>query len=316
MTGTGLAERLVNRLASLGSRKSSRRGFLAAATITGTALAVDPWGYLSRPQSAYASVCGPDAYCSAGYTVMCCSINHGHNTCPPNTFAGGWWKADRSSYCGGAARYYIDCNAKPGYHFHCHCNQSNCDHRYVACNIFRYGQCNTHIHGITAVVCRQISCRPPWQVYPGKCGRSSATDNNTAQHNAPCLTRANTYPALVRFADGHHVLLAGHSLRGGERIVAADLHTECVMRTDGDLIIRNQDGIVWRTNTAETARGGRAVMQRNGRLVVLDAQGRVRWTTHNGTTGATPHLRMRNNGQLAIYRGTSLIVWHNYTHTP
>lgn len=315
MADVGLAERIVTKLATLGSRKASRRGFLAAATLTGTALAVDPLGYLTRPQSAYASVCGPDAYCSAGYSVMCCSINDGHNTCPPNTFAGGWWKADRSSFCGGAARYYIDCNAKPGSHFRCHCNQSNCDHRYVACNIFRYGQCNTQIHGVTAVVCRQISCRPPWQVYPGKCGRSSATDNNTAQHNAPCLTPANTFPNLVTFPPGRHTLPAGESLHGGDRLVSYDRHTECVMRTDGDLVIRNQNGRIWHTNTAEVARGGHATMRHNGRLVVYDAHGQVRWRTHNALTGATPFLRMRDNGQLSIYRGTR-VVWHTDTHTP
>ena len=146
-----VAEKIVNRLAGLGGRKASRRGFLAAATLTGTALAVDPWGYITKPQSAYAAACGPGASCGDGWSAMCCSINQGKNTCPPGTFAGGWWKADRSSFCGGHARYYIDCNAKPGTHFHCHCNQTNCDHRYVACNVFRYGQCNTQIHGVTAV---------------------------------------------------------------------------------------------------------------------------------------------------------------------
>ena len=34
----------------------------------------------------------------------------GTNSCPPGTIAGGWWKADGSSYCAGP-RYYIDCNA-------------------------------------------------------------------------------------------------------------------------------------------------------------------------------------------------------------
>jgi len=184
-----LTESVVNRLSRLGSRREdpSRRGFLAAVTLTGTALAVDPWGFLVRPQDAYAATCGTDAACSDGYSVFCCTINKGHNTCPPGSYAGGWWKADRSSYCGGAARYYIDCNARPGTHFHCHCNRTTCDHRRVACNIFRYGQCNTQVEGVTAVVCRQVSCRPPWEVYPEQCGRSSATDNNTAGQTAPCL---------------------------------------------------------------------------------------------------------------------------------
>ena len=121
-----LFESLVNRLAVLGApAQPSRRGFLAAATITGTALAVDPWGFLTKPQDAYSAVCGPGAECNEGWSAMCCSINNGHNTCPPNTFAGGWWKADRSSYCGGHARYYIDCNALPGHNFRCHCNKGS-----------------------------------------------------------------------------------------------------------------------------------------------------------------------------------------------
>jgi hypothetical protein len=312
-------ERLVNRLAQLGNRRTSRRSVLAAATLTGTALAVDPLGYLTRPQSAYASVCGTDANCSAGYSAMCCSINHGHNTCPPNTFAGGWWKADRSSFCGGKARYYIDCNAKPGHHFRCHCNKSNCDHRYVACNVFRYGQCNTHVHGITAVVCRQISCRPPWELYPGHCGRSSATDNNTRGHTAPCLTKANTYPRFLTFATAPHTLAAGHSLHAGQRLTSNDRHTEAVMQSDGNFVLRNQRGVIWSTHTGGVARGGRVYLGHNGRLYVIGTNGAVHFATKNGTHGATPILRVRNNGQLAIYRGrqfASNIVWHTKTHTP
>ncbi|MDT4926922.1 MAG: hypothetical protein QOG01_4635 [Pseudonocardiales bacterium] len=313
---TSVAERLVNRLATLGTRrKASRRGFLTAATLTGTALALDPWGYLTRPQDAYASVCGTDAYCSAGWSAFCCSINGGHNTCPPNTYAGGWWKADRSSFCGGAARYYIDCNAKPGATFRCHCNQSNCDHRLVACNIFRYGQCNTQIHGVTAVVCRQISCLPPWKLYPGKCGTSSATDNQTSGHTAPCLTKANTYPNLVTFPTAPPVLYAGHYLNAGQRLVSLDRHTECVMQANGNFVIRNQNGVVWSTKTAGIAEGGRLFLRYNGRLVLFDADGVVRWRTPPTRTGTHALLRMRNNGQLTIY-DSGTIIWHTNTHTP
>lgn len=302
-----VTERLVNRLATLGRRQPSRRTFLATATLTGTALAVDPIGFLIRPQSAYATVCGPDSQCGDGYTVMCCTINHGKNTCPPGTFRGGWWKADRSKYCGGNARYYIDCNALPNADFHCHCHRKTCDRRRVACNIFRYGQCNTQIHGVTAVVCRQITCIPPWQLYPGKCGSSSRTDNNTTLHNAPCLTR-------VTFPDAPHTLAAGGRLKAGDRLVSLDRHTELRMRADGNLVLVNQSGIVWSTHTGNVP-GAYALMAGDGRLKVIGPHGAVHFSTHNATRGATPHLRVRDNGQLAIYRDTK-IVWHTYTHTP
>ena len=33
---------------------------------------------------------------------------------PPGTLTGGWWKVDGSGFCGGGARYYVDCNAPCG----------------------------------------------------------------------------------------------------------------------------------------------------------------------------------------------------------
>lgn len=314
--GETLTERLVTRLASLRPwRAPSRRGFLAAATLGGAALAVDPWGYLTKPVDAYGSVCGPGAECNDGWSAMCCSINNGHNTCPPGTFAGGWWKADRSSYCGGAARYYIDCNAKPGTHFTCHCNKTNCDHRRVACNIFRYGQCNTQIHGTTAVVCRQISCRPPWQLYPRRCGTSSATDNNTAEHNAPCLTKANTYPALKIFPRARSSLGPGQVILTGHRLTSPDRHTTVLFTKAGNLDIFNQDGRVWASHTANTARGGRAKLHRNGNFVVLDRFGRKVWSTHTARADARPEVRLLNSGRLVVLDHGN-VVWSSHTHTP
>jgi hypothetical protein len=307
-----LTERLVTRIAQW--RGPSRRKFLAAATIGGAALAVDPWGYLTKPQDAYAAVCGPGAECNDGWSVMCCSINHGNNTCPPNTFAGGWWKADRSSYCGGAARYYIDCNAKPDANFTCHCNKTSCDHRRVACNIFRYGQCNTQIQGTTAVVCRQISCSPPWEVYPGHCGTSSATDNNTAEHTAPCLTKANTFPPLPVYPKAPSSLAPGQVLKWQHRLTAPNRHTTLHFTDSGNLVIINQDGKAWSAGTANQAKGGHAKLLRNGQFVVANRHGRTVWSVGKAHTNAKPELRLTNGGNLVLFNhGT--YVWSSHTHT-
>jgi len=188
---TSLAERLVTKVAERTERlRTSRRSFLGGAALMGAALAVDPFGYLTRPASAYDAVCGADNTCAAGYTVFCCTINGGNNSCPPDSFIGGWWKADNSSFCGGNARYYIDCNAYRDGRYTCHCNTTTCDQRRVACNQFRYGQCNTQIpwSDTGPVLCRVVSCTPPWVQYGGTCSSASATDNNTATHSAPCLT--------------------------------------------------------------------------------------------------------------------------------
>ena len=186
-----LAERIVTKLAMRADRpRTSRRGFLGGAAVVGAAIAVNPWSYLTRPASAYDAVCGAHNTCAEGYTVFCCTINGGNNSCPPDSFIGGWWKADNSSFCGGNARYYIDCNAYRDGRYTCHCNTTTCDQRRVACNQFRYGQCNTQIPWSQTgpVLCRVVSCTPPWVQYGGTCSSSSATDNNTATHSAPCLT--------------------------------------------------------------------------------------------------------------------------------
>jgi len=247
---------------------------------------------------------------------MCCTINSGHNNCPPGTYAGGWWKADRSSYCGGGARYYIDCNAKPGTQFACHCNDNgSCDQRRVACNLFRYGQCNTQIEGVTAVVCRQISCRPPWEIHSA-CGRSSATDNNTAEHNAPCLNPDNTFPPLKTFPAAPSHLDAGDSLHERQRLTSPDRHTSAVFTQHGNFILENQDGVVWSTHTFGKADGGRVLLRHTAELVVLDAGGVVRWSSRSGGPGGRhPVLQVRNDGRLVIMHNGE-IVWSTHTHTP
>lgn len=212
MTATlrpSLAERVVNKVAGkVTGLRTSRRSFIGGAAVVGAALAVDPFGYLTRPASAYDAVCGADNTCAAGYTVFCCTINGGQNTCPPDSFIGGWWKADNSSFCGGNARYYIDCNAYRDGRYTCHCNTTTCDQRKVACNQFRYGQCNTQIpwSNTGPVLCRVVSCTPPWVQYGGTCSSSSATDNNTATHSAPCLNGNVPVGSVDRFTESGGVV--------------------------------------------------------------------------------------------------------------
>ena len=89
-------------------------------------------------------------------------------------------------------RYYVDCNQLPGphhHHYHCHCGHDNCKHRRVACNVFRYGQCNTQVAGVTAVVCRMIVCENPGNIPELNCSSSVAVDDNVCGQDAPCLSR-------------------------------------------------------------------------------------------------------------------------------
>jgi hypothetical protein len=192
-----LVDRLARRLGGL-----SRRGFLARTAVVGSALAVDPRGYVLTPRRAYSTICGPANTAASGYSVFCCTVNKGVNACPPGTFTAGWWKAADSSWCCGGYRYFIDCNAKcvscsngcASDHlcdrtcWNCSCGQGSkatCDQRRHCCNAFRYGQCNTHVRCSGGVACRVVSCVPPYRW--DSCANITLFDNATAEQSAPCL---------------------------------------------------------------------------------------------------------------------------------
>jgi hypothetical protein len=160
-------------------------------------MAVAPLRYLVRPDPAWAVIgpgdCGSGAKCNDGYTAFCCEINHGLNTCPAGTFVGGWWMCTDyrgHQLCQGAGiRYYIDCNSLPGRPFPggCRCANDDCAHRRQACNVFRYGQCNTQIKGTTTVVCRVVTCERPNRIPGLNCNSTLMIDDAVCGHEAGCL---------------------------------------------------------------------------------------------------------------------------------
>jgi len=212
---TGLV-RLVDRL-SRGRQRLGRRGLLVGAAVAGSALVTDPKAYALRPQSAYATVCGPGNTTSSGWTVFCATINKGVNGCPPGSFTAGWWKAADSSWCGGGYRYIVDCNAKctkctSGCSDHlcdsrcwnCSCGKGStatCDQRKVCCNAFRYGQCNTQVKCSGGVHCRVVSCAAPytWE----KCTTTSFRSDSTAEHSSPYLPQWGPMEQLYTKMGGH-----------------------------------------------------------------------------------------------------------------
>ena len=223
--GAPLSVRAVERAAALlAGRGESRRRFLGRVAVVGSALALNPLRFILRPTPAYASVCGSGNSCGAGWSVFCCTVNDGANTCPDGSFVAGWWKVDDSAFCLGAPRYYIDCNRRPKATCSCRCNTTGCDQRRVCCNVFRYGQCNTHIGGVTEVVCRIITCTPPWQWDPS-CGRTVRTSPATRSHSSRCLPGPNPSHIEIKYQDlglagsklGRPVARERDAARGGRR---------------------------------------------------------------------------------------------------
>jgi hypothetical protein len=197
--GEGAADTLVRTSAQFLERRLSRRTALQQVALVGSALAVAPLRYLLYPGSALAAI-GPrdcrHGLCADGWTAFCCQINNGLNACPEGTFAGGWWMC--TDYAGRllcseeGVRYYVDCNALPGQQFRggCRCAGGTCDERRVACNLFRYGQCNTDVHAVTAVVCRVVLCENPSSVPGLNCNASLSVENAVCHHDTPCLGNA------------------------------------------------------------------------------------------------------------------------------
>ncbi len=195
-----MSRRLVDRVSEILVARTDRRGFVQRSAIVGSALVVNPVGYIFRPISAYAAACecrGQNCSCGTaccdGYTEFCCTLN-GANTCPGGTVAGGWWKAAGTNLCGGEARYYIDCNVVPGANpCSCSCALGDCNNRVQCCTHFRYGQCHQEFAQLGAIMCRVVTCTPPW-LFDGTCTTTDATDQATASHDAPCLHTATSTP--------------------------------------------------------------------------------------------------------------------------
>lgn len=244
---------VVDRAARFLSRRLNRRSFVTRSALAGSALAVAPKNYILRPGTAHAAICSCsgsscdcNSLCCDGYTDFCCALN-GTNACPPGTLLGGWWKVDNSSFCttGGATgpRYYMDCNYTCG---DCGCGSNGicsracagadcgchlgCDHRKLGCTGFRYGQCNQDIACLGPILCRVVTCTPPWAI-DSTCGTTVRTDNNTRFHSAPCLEE-NSNPSLGSLTDvrwvGGLVQVTGY--------VMAELGTT-VRLTDGARVI-------------------------------------------------------------------------------
>jgi hypothetical protein len=226
---TAVTPRLADRAAGALANRFGRRGFFARSAVVGSALAANPVAYAIKPVSAYAAVCSCNgsncecgSLCCDGYTEFCCTMT-GANSCPPNTLLGGWWKVDGSGFCGGP-RYYMDCNAPcngcgcggngicsgscsgTG----CGCANGSCGNRKAGCTNFRYGQCNQDIACIGPIVCRVVTCVPPWSLDP-TCTTTVRVDNATAYHDRPCLHRVVGALDAVD-GEGHNLVVRGWAL--------------------------------------------------------------------------------------------------------
>src|SRR5262245_30295052 len=210
----GLSNWLVHKVSRVLERGTSRRGFLVGSAMVGSAVAATGYDFSTKPGSAYSHstdcACGA---CTDGYSEFWRSLTIGLNVCPTGSFAGGWWRADHSSFCGGGTRYYIDCMQNccgPGIGggfcqgcVECRC-ANGCDTRRVYCNYFRYGQCHQEIPISGPIACRVVSCTPPYAIARYACSTVAAVDNATAEHSANCAVNIDipVFPPSTRQENG------------------------------------------------------------------------------------------------------------------
>lgn len=200
-----MSRRLVDAASQALAARTSRRGFLRRTAIAGSALMAAPAAYALRPMTAYQALvlpqdCPPGSQCRGGWTEFCCTMT-GVNTCPPGSVVGGWWRAEGSGYCDGGSRYYMDCHpsdcggatcgssgtcGNEHVDCECHCTLDRCDLWKTCCTRFRYGQCNQQIECLGPIICRVVTCVPPWE-WDTTCTTTDARSDVTARHDAPCL---------------------------------------------------------------------------------------------------------------------------------
>lgn len=208
-------DRLMDGAMNVLGRRTGRRSFLLRAAGVGAAVAASPVGVLldkaraDHTSCTRCSDCSSSSGCCGGYTVFCCTLN-GSNSCPADTFMGGWWRCDYngSSFCQGSGkRFYIDCHADPNTNCshcngdNCHCGNNNCSDRRSCCTKFRYGQCNRNIDPPGAgdpnyeyisdrpIKCRMVKCSNPGSLYPERCDSTPVfEDPTTCSHEPGCLS--------------------------------------------------------------------------------------------------------------------------------
>jgi hypothetical protein len=320
-----LSNWLVQRATGVLEKRASRRGFLVGSAMVGSAVAVSGCMVATKPGAPYTHItdCAPGSLCADGYTDFCCTINDGVNACPPDSFAGGWWRADYSSFCNGT-RYYIDCmqyccGPKTGYQNFCagctECRCSGgCDTRKVYCNYFRYGQCHQEISASGPIACRVVTCVPPYTIDDWACSTATAVDNSTAEHGTACLT---TLPRSTQLAPA---AAAFESPTGTFTVVARSNAGHAQARMFNSAVYLPPVDVIPDINSAPAC-----AADATGAYVVARGSSNVAYSNRftNGAWGVAQPLSgvpitsdpalVSSSGRVYVFaRSDNLSMWHGY----
>lgn len=106
-------------------------------------------------------------------------------------------------------------------------------------------------------------------------------------------------------------LWPGQQLAKGQGLSAPDGLFRLAMTETGNLVEYAGGRKVWSTGTA-ARNGDRAVMQRDGNLVVYDTSGKPVWSSGTGGhPGSKLALALSNDGRIAVVRGIRALWWRH-----
>jgi hypothetical protein len=114
--------------------------------------------------------------------------------------------------------------------------------------------------------------------------------------------------AAAANAAASDTLLSGGTLTAGQTLTSADGHFELAMQSDGNLVLfvinaGASPRAVWSTGTSGDI-GDHAVLQSNGNLVLLDANGQTIWSDNKAAAGCV-NLKVQGDGNLVLYTAAS-----------
>jgi hypothetical protein len=318
--GVAFTNWLVSKTAGLLERKTSRRGFIVGSAMVGSAVAVAGCDPVTTPGTPYSHITDcAGGLCTDGYTEFCCTINNGLNACPSGSFAGGWWRADYSSFCNGT-RYYIDCMQNccgpdiGGFCagcVECTCG-GDCNARRIYCNYFRYGQCHQEIKITGPIACRVVTCTPPYADASLACSTTPAVDNSTAEHTS-------AHPCVPPFVSASVLADTGSAV-----VATPGTVSMFARRSDGGVLYREFDG-------AWAPAGSLSPTINSGLATAVDASGLYLfgrgsdngiwwqrrtsgvwsgWNALGPTAHSDPSAAAHSSGVYVFVRGADDAVWY------
>ena len=108
-------------------------------------------------------------------------------------------------------------------------------------------------------------------------------------------------------------------LRSGEYLKASGRHLFLFMQADGNLCFypsmeMSPYTCIWASGTHGKGRGPHhLIMQRDGNLVIYDADHRPTWSTNTHGSGKSCYFRVQDDGNLVVYNYYDKAIWASNT---